>query len=225
MKKILAALPFLFACTALQAAPIQILDLPSDTSCEVITDCLVHNMFHDSSNNGGTSGAVLAWFSLGTGGGSYDPVSGAFNVNIDLFLNSDLTGAAGTAVGSGNLTASAFNGDDGGLIGTITWTFDATAQANGLPNTSTMEFVDQFYALTDASHVANSLVSPFMTLWGSDCGLNLNQGSCLNFIPGQVNGLGVDFVVEFVPVPAAVWLFGSGLIALVGISRRKSRHT
>jgi hypothetical protein len=26
-----------------------------------------------------------------------------------------------------------------------------------------------------------------------------------------------------VPVPAAVWLFGSGLLGLIGVARRKSR--
>jgi len=31
----------------------------------------------------------------------------------------------------------------------------------------------------------------------------------------------VEYVVTAVPVPAAVWLFGSGLLGLIGISRRK----
>ena len=30
-----------------------------------------------------------------------------------------------------------------------------------------------------------------------------------------------NFTITAVPVPAAVWLFGSGLIGLVGIARRK----
>ena len=30
-----------------------------------------------------------------------------------------------------------------------------------------------------------------------------------------------DFAVATVPVPAAVWLFGSGLLGLVGVARRK----
>jgi hypothetical protein len=33
---------------------------------------------------------------------------------------------------------------------------------------------------------------------------------------------GSGFGDVFVPVPAAVWLFGSGLLALLGICRRKS---
>ena len=31
----------------------------------------------------------------------------------------------------------------------------------------------------------------------------------------------IDFAVAAVPVPAAVWLFGSGLIGLIGVARRK----
>jgi hypothetical protein len=35
------------------------------------------------------------------------------------------------------------------------------------------------------------------------------------------NAYGFDIVVSQVPIPPAVWLFGSGLIGLVGIARRK----
>ena len=33
----------------------------------------------------------------------------------------------------------------------------------------------------------------------------------------------IDIAVSAVPVPAAVWLFGSGLLGLVGVARRKAR--
>ena len=39
---------------------------------------------------------------------------------------------------------------------------------------------------------------------------------------GIVTGTWVDFSMSPVPVPAAVWLLGSGLLALVGIARRKA---
>ncbi len=42
----------------------------------------------------------------------------------------------------------------------------------------------------------------------------------------QLNGTTVftaDFGFQAVPVPAAVWLFGSGLLGLVGVARRKQR--
>lgn len=39
---------------------------------------------------------------------------------------------------------------------------------------------------------------------------------------GEIGGF--DFVVDIapVPVPAAVWLFGSGLLGLIGLARRKT---
>lgn len=39
---------------------------------------------------------------------------------------------------------------------------------------------------------------------------------------GIVNGTWVDFSMSPVPVPAAAWLLGSGLLGLVGIARRKA---
>lgn len=46
------------------------------------------------------------------------------------------------------------------------------------------------------------------------------QGLSVNFDIGSGNSLTVTSVSE-VPVPAAIWLFGSGLIGLAGIARRK----
>ncbi len=37
-----------------------------------------------------------------------------------------------------------------------------------------------------------------------------------SYVPGTVN-------VQAVPIPAAVWLFGSGLLGLVGVARRRQR--
>ena len=34
--------------------------------------------------------------------------------------------------------------------------------------------------------------------------------------------MAVDLVISQIPVPAAVWLFGSGLIGLVGVARRRA---
>lgn len=38
----------------------------------------------------------------------------------------------------------------------------------------------------------------------------------------NVSGSGCEFDTAVVPVPAAVWLFGSGLLGLIGLSRRKT---
>lgn len=67
--------------------------------------------------------------------------------------------------------------------------------------------------------------------WGSDTKVTLQlQNNLLveaastgdvAFIQKKQGGIGIT--VNPVPVPAAVWLFGSGLIALVGLARRKTR--
>lgn len=65
--------------------------------------------------------------------------------------------------------------------------------------------------------------------WGSDTKIimtlqNNIQAETVNageqaFIQKKQGGIGI--VVNPVPVPAAVWLFGSGLLGLVGLARRK----
>jgi hypothetical protein len=58
--------------------------------------------------------------------------------------------------------------------------------------------------------------------WSGDTGVTVRGTNSydVNFSNGSI--LQVDAAV--VPVPAAVWLFGSGLLGLVGIARRKSRQ-
>ena len=58
---------------------------------------------------------------------------------------------------------------------------------------------------------------------------NSSSFASLGFTPGSyvstlTNGSNVDTVtvnIGAVPVPAAVWLFGSGLLGLVGMAKRK----
>ena len=56
--------------------------------------------------------------------------------------------------------------------------------------------------------------------------ININPDEV--FIPGQWRGGGnnIGYIVEFdaVPIPGAVWLLGSGLIALVGLRRRLNEN-
>jgi hypothetical protein len=58
---------------------------------------------------------------------------------------------------------------------------------------------------TTALTLTESTINP----WGA-------AGSLVN--PSFVNG---SIIVQAVPVPSAVWLFGSGLLGLVGMARRK----
>ena len=66
--------------------------------------------------------------------------------------------------------------------------------------------------------------------WGSDTEVTIqlqnnllaNTGATgdVAFIQKKQNGVGIS--INPVPVPAAVWLFGSGLISIIGIARRKT---
>lgn len=60
---------------------------------------------------------------------------------------------------------------------------------------------------------------------GIDTNLNANDFNSACITPGSANVSGTgdcSINVNAVPVPAAVWLFGSGLAGLIGISRRKA---
>lgn len=47
---------------------------------------------------------------------------------------------------------------------------------------------------------------------------SVNENSDFNNFPGAVIA---DWSISTVPIPAAAWLFGSGLLGLVGVARRK----
>lgn len=68
----------------------------------------------------------------------------------------------------------------------------------------------------------------FLAVGAGTSALNLTEyalnpwaggGALIN--PTMVDGSLTVLAVESVPVPAAVWLFGSGLLALIGMTRRK----
>ncbi len=219
MKKSLVLLPLAFLGTAAMAAPVQMTSLAFSDG-----GGFKHNNFHSADINKGTDGTKLGWFTLGAGGGFYDNVTGDFQMNIDIFTDSSLTTASGTAFASGNLDPLEFNGFDGGVIGSIFWDFDAAAEANGLVDTTTT-FYDVNYGASSAlnnDYFPNSAFNNHMTLWGADGDLDPLTGMYEG--NGVAPTMGVDFVATFVPVPAAVWLFGSGLLALVGFSRRQQRQ-
>ena len=70
-----------------------------------------------------------------------------------------------------------------------------------------------FLALQEGITTASLTLNPFQGDWVS--------GDFISPITGVIYE-GADVTVGAVPVPAAVWLFGSGLIGLVGIARRRS---
>jgi len=83
--------------------------------------------------------------------------------------------------------------------------------------------------------VLNTFSLTMLESWGAAPTQGLNPDLIFNWLgvdqirfTAGVNtfGLGIDNVnvnVSAVPVPAAVWLFGSGLAGLIGASRKKKQ--
>jgi len=185
-------------------------------------------------NNALTAGQNLTWgitagSDIGTGPGSTIAIvtgSGA-NAGADStsILKSSLPGAIGSAGWAGDVSnlilqttdGSGFNATLSGIIGTPasksgtnTTYYGAYADQAGLALTA----ASTLYAITSQSGQPNGTSFSLGTasLAGTIGAANLT----LNFAGNTVSA---------VPIPAAVWLFGSGLLGLAGVGRRRAVTT
>lgn len=124
------------------------------------------------------------------------------------------TGVYGEPVPSGNLDTSYASNPVSvnfssfrlgvNLTGPLTLSFDAPAWLTTTPNSSS------FDALTNAYTLG----------WNN----NFNVVATLDGLPTTVSGnlqVTLGGTLQPVPVPATLWLFGSGFVGLVGIARRR----
>jgi hypothetical protein len=81
---------------------------------------------------------------------------------------------------------------------------------NGLNNVSTLGSSANLYMLATNGGATGT------------AGTNLTQAAVFQFASLTLNASGDLVGVSSVPLPAAVWLFGSGLLGLAGIGRRRS---
>ena len=149
-----------------------------------------------SPTTGGTGG-------LGSGGISYDTVTNV--LSIDIVWGSangftDLTGDV-TASHIHGLTApppTGFSENAGVLYPLHTLSgFNISATSGGFTGTVGIQELHEASLLAGQTYInVHTAVNP----------------------GGEIRG---QLVVNPVPVPAAVWLFGSGLLGLIGIARRK----
>lgn len=225
-------LRFLFALTALSllsitasAASLTIVSTPTET-----TGPFRHNVFHAADSGGGAAGSIFAWLNLDTNQTStWDPATGDLTLYLDVFSDQAQTNQVGTVIGtSANLLGANMNtsgNQDGGIIGNIAWAFDGGAlthmqgQNGAIANNTSQVFIDNNYATSTSGYQANTFENGFATLWGADTAA-LNGAAGPSFNTGLTT-FGTDLVFEVVPIPAAVWLFGSAL-GLLGWVRRKA---
>ena len=184
----------------------------------------IHDVGLDASNNN-IQFSAAAFDGIGTGSGSsaltVDPL--AMTIGTGNFFGTPFTVYIDGG-GSGVLN------DIDGLQGH--WTIDVPLFVDW--SNTTFEYTG-FSLSSDASY-SYAALSGSMTATGQV----MDYGTGDVFLVGQAtntdpsSGLygtritpglnGNDPVLQAVPIPAAVWLFGSGLLGLVGVARRKPSH-
>ena len=179
--------------------------------------------FHDSSGGSPMSGSTLdEIIEVGGSFGTYDDVSGELNVT-------GLTLAGG---GSFTLTGNLlFPGST--LAPASTVDVDFTGQGASLSDT-TIGFMAGYVCCGSTNEDPNSFIvsssgpgsTGIMSLWGANFTGDFDG---LTY-PGSTIGMDIRLGMVFdsfsppatVPVPAAAWLFGSAILGLVAVKRRKT---
>ena len=143
--------------------------------------------------------------------------AGAWSVSsTNTFFGAIWTAHSGTTFGPGTYTFDASNAQDGSAM--ITGVTVGAGQVGGhiLFNwgaTADIDVVNVWDVAGDV-YTSSDVVSGAFPTGDGIRGLGMVDGPFLTY---HAN---FDFVAP-VPVPAAVWLFGSGLLGLVGVARRK----
>ena len=147
--------------------------------------------------------------------------------DMHAVANTGTTATGGTLHSSTGVTISFLNflNVSLGSISLVNATNPASLDANSI-------------AIDSLQHNYSGLMSDFATIAGLDAGDPISKVSLEffstaayswggNIYPNGYSSAKVWFdnvTVSAVPVPAAAWLFGSGLIGLVGVARRKAQY-
>lgn len=176
------------------------------------------SLFHDASGASPMSGSSLADIpSVPVVSGTYDDVSGDFTATMNVS-----TGGTFTLSGTGFL----FNAGTLAMNNQLSISF---TNPSGVLVNDQIGFLPGYICcgLTDQdpnSFVSNGNGEMIMSLWGANFGGGEFTGNYDDATGARLATYGMDLRLGLtaVPVPAAVWLFASGLIGLVGFARRKS---
>lgn len=161
--------------------------------------------------NTGIASAALITGGMGIGGGY---TADATTLTLTSVTGNSGTGILGTTVGFGTV-GSIISGVDGGVDGVIDYN-------PFTPVTNLLEIggwtLDLSTLIIDpASTTANLKLSGTGVLTGG----GYDPTAATWRLSTTSTGGSYSMSITAVPVPAAVWLFGSGLIGLIGIARRK----
>ena len=160
------------------------------------------------------------------GAGGY--IKGDFEVNNGFFSNT-VFGIDIDNFESGLLTPIILEDAVAGIysdsFGNTNAVWGDNSAINQLDITADIMGVNKFTLLLEVD-LLNQVSACFDYRSDGSCDLRINNYKTMTFTPSNPNDLfSGGFVaidnISIVPVPAAIWLFGSGLIGLIGVARRK----
>jgi hypothetical protein len=140
--------------------------------------------------------------------------------DIFVFQQGEATPAFGPTGGFCGLTA--INGDNCATVDVIDFSF-STAISNLMFQSAQYDTGDQASASIYAGATLLDTININSAMLVDFTGYSGVTSLIINDLASTGNGLAYgDFTFTPVPVPAAAWLFGSGLIGLIGVARRKA---
>ena len=88
----------------------------------------------------------------------------------------------------------------------------------------TFKLIFIFIAIVSISGLVNAATIYGLQSGGQIIGFDSTSGSSLGQFGVARADSGLAFSPTVVPIPSTVWLFGSGLVGLIGMARKKTAH-
>ena len=201
----------MFACQPLKAATITYADkatfMSASISASIVLDTEDFNALADGAEFHTTPLDVGPFTLSMTGPAATSPGHNEIDAPVVMFPDFDVNGTT---------IASVLTEDGVSLF----LTFDAPITAFGVDLANFNDSINQTHIVVAGVTSIPAVIGDNLRFFGiiSDASF-----STVEFRGLENDGFGMDNVMYgTVPVPPAVWLFGSGLIGLVGIARRKN---
>ena len=175
-----------------------------------------YSSLHKANDSSPMTGSTIA--TVNSASGTYDDATNQIMLTLGL-SNNDTMSIAGFLDFDGS----------GALIGNSTVKYTGLTDLANTYNTETGMTAANFLGFLpgdvccSGSYDPNSFLSAgvgdlhYMTLWGADFTGDVFAGS----YNGSTVGMDMRLELSAVPIPAAVWLFGTALIGLVGFGKRR----